>query len=240
MATNVNRRALLASLAAATTAAAGGASASVSISENPTLLALGDKLAAAIAEYWEAVEARDWIIAEWRHRWPLAPDQITMTGKWPTSSEEKDMAGRPIIRPGEERPRRVFTLQELNQWVGFVKHRIARTKSDRLRTKGVADLAKCRKDLEKGEAYWGEIDRLREVSGLNSAKQRIETARELIEKIAAEVMAEEARTMEGVVIHAQAVEAWAVAWGFITLPDDNPLKFGARLASTIMRLAREG
>lgn len=48
---------------------------------NPELVALVGDLRKAVAERAAAIDAKEWLVDEWRHRWPAAPDEITLPGR---------------------------------------------------------------------------------------------------------------------------------------------------------------
>ncbi|RWP32230.1 MAG: hypothetical protein EOR04_33120, partial [Mesorhizobium sp.] len=165
----INRRRMLLGLAAASTAAAAITAASAAgcaSVENPELVRLGNRLPEAAAEYRAALEEIEWIAAEWKHRWPLAPDEIT----WPRgdyTNGERDIAGRFLRRPGEE----LRCVRDVRNLAAIVatdrppRHNA----SDATRARHANWLARAKRELKIGKLYQVQTARLRKTSGMDLA-----------------------------------------------------------------------
>ena len=95
----ITRRAAMGAIA--TLPAIGGATAALAAPgaiEAPELLQAVEAFHAALAERKAAEDALDWIADEWRHHWPLAPEEITVPRAFGWEEKEKDIAGRKLIR----------------------------------------------------------------------------------------------------------------------------------------------
>jgi len=68
-------------LASTVPAASAGEVAAADVSESDELMQLGDALPGAEAEYLDATNARQQVINDWWHRWPIAPNSITSEGR---------------------------------------------------------------------------------------------------------------------------------------------------------------
>ncbi|RWO12057.1 MAG: hypothetical protein EOS07_05470 [Mesorhizobium sp.] len=237
---DVNRRRLLLGLAAASTAAAALTVAlpahSASPAENPELIRLGNQLPAASAEHLASLEEVEWITAEWKHRWPLAPDEITLAcGGY--DNAERDIAGRLLTRPGEEQARAVRNVENLTAMLGWDRP-LRKNASEARRARRADWLVRRKHELKLGKAYHAETARLREASGIELAKARAADAKKSLSDLVTAIMEQPGTTMEGVLIKAQAIT---------TFDKSNARKFfldGERwadqLATSVIQLASEG
>ncbi|MER8882578.1 hypothetical protein [Mesorhizobium sp. M0816] len=239
---DVNRRRLLLGLAAASTAAAAAAltvappAHSATVAENPELIRLGKQLPDASAEYLAALEEIEWIAAEWKHRWPLAPDEIT----WPRgdyTDGERDIAGRLLKRPGEERVRCVRDVRNLAAIVATDRP-LRHNASEAMRARRAHWLARAKRELKLGKAYQAQTTRLRDISGMDLAKARAAAAKKSLSDLVTAIMEQPGTAMEGMLIKAQAVTTFnkAIARKY---PLESEL-WAAQLAASVLQLASEG
>ncbi|RWB98839.1 MAG: hypothetical protein EOQ56_19070 [Mesorhizobium sp.] len=234
----INRRRMLLGLAAASTAAAAitvASAAGCAPVENPELVRLGNRLSDASAEYLAALEEIEWIAAEWKHRWPLAPNEIT----WPRgdfTNGERDIAGRFLRRPGEEL-RCVRDVRNLAAIVATDRP-LRHNASDAMRARHANWLATAKRELKIGKAYHAETARLRDVSGMDLAKARAAAAKKSLSDLVTAIMEQPGTTMEGMLIKAQAISTYekSIARKY---PFEAEL-WAAQLAASVLRLASEG
>lgn len=208
----IDRRRLLLGLAAASTAAATVAVAQAApapVFENPELIALSQEFKAAVAKKAAAVHAKEWLIDEWRHRWPLAPDEITLPGvsKW-DSDGEVDLAGRPIIRPGEAHARRLRSLDKLTSLAESMAAFLEKARNEKDRERKLAALARDKRNLCLGEEYYREIERIKDASGIRAADARIGAAKGEICRLGESIMAIPPSSVACLTMKAEAVEVW--------------------------------
>ncbi|MER8531709.1 hypothetical protein NKH61_10515 [Mesorhizobium sp. M1005] len=236
----INRRRMLLGLAAASTAAAAVTATSVAGCapvENPELVRLGNQLPDATAEYLAAREAIEWIAAEWKHRWPVAPDEITLP-RGDYTNGERDIAGRFLKRPGEEQVRSVRSVENLT---ALSEHRPLRSNaSDAVRARHAAWLSRRQRELELGKAYHAETARLRDVSGMEVAKDRVAAAERSLSDLVTAIMAQPGMTMKGLLIKAQAISTFekAAARRFrFSLEAEH---WVSQLAASVLQLASGG
>ncbi|CAH2407148.1 hypothetical protein [Mesorhizobium ventifaucium] len=234
----INRRRMLLGLAAASTAAATitvASAAGCAPVENPELIRLGNQLPEAAAEYRAALEEIEWIAAEWKHRWPLAPDEITMPrGNY--IDGERDIAGRFLRRPGEE----LRCVRDVRNLAAIVANErpLRHNASEAMRARRAAWLARAKRELKIGKLYKVQTTRLRKVSGMDMAKARAAAAKKSLSDLVTAIMEQSGTTMEGMLIKAQAVTTFnkAIARKY---PLDGEL-WAAQLAASVLQLASEG
>ncbi|PSJ53660.1 hypothetical protein C7I85_27955 [Mesorhizobium soli] len=209
----LDRRRLLLGLAAASTAAAAITAAqpapAAETAAKPELVALLAELREAKAEKDAAIDAREWLIDEWRHLWPLAPEEITLPGhnEW-DSQREVDLAGRSIVRPGEKYARHLRGLENLTRLAESMAGYVEKARTEKNRARALAALANDRRNLRLGQEYYNEIERIKDASGIRAANARIDTAKEEIHRIGEALMAIPASSIACLTVKAEAVEIW--------------------------------
>lgn len=192
--------------------------------ENSELIAAYDRFLAAKAEVAAAEDALEWLADEWRHRWPSAPEEILGFANAAEKDggyfkdmidAERDIAGRLVFRDTAALTKRLSKKQRqettracfgvykpnglLNSIKGWEQPRTARTET--ALTKKLADqkriLQKYREKLRLSEIYHAECARLREASGVEQVKRRIEAAKVELDRACSGVSYVPARTAEG-------------------------------------------
>jgi hypothetical protein len=231
---NMNRRRVLIGMAAASTAAPVAlAAASTAPAENPALVAAYDKLIAAQAEHAAATDALEWLADEWRHLWPLAPEEILgganaqiHDGYGYPNSVERDILGRPLMRDKIELTKRLAKKFRLEGgqtcFIVDQPEDIAARLESWQATEPVGRTAKAlamkrahktqmveslQTKLPLARHYHDETKRLREVSGANAARKRVKEALAQINRAYSEIDSHPATTIEGIRIKATAVAA---------------------------------
>lgn len=231
----ISRRNLLKQSPAALALAGVPASAAVAVpaqaasTENPELIAAYDQFLAARAEVAAAEDALEWLVDEWRHRWPSAPEEILgganadcSSGRWGEKAE-RDIAGRFIRREAAGLTKRmtrkmrertpctcfsVETPEDIEQVIRRWEHpRSGRTPAALARN--IAEqqrvLAKYRAKLPLSKAYYAETARLREASGVEKCKQRLRAARIDESQASRAVSNIEAFTPLGIILKAKTI-----------------------------------
>lgn len=250
----ISRRSVLGGLAAATAAAAtvtvAQAATPAEAAEpiqlaapqaNPELIALFGDLKAAVAEKAAAKDAKEWLVDEWRHLWPLAPDEITYSGFTDKSDEsEVDLGGRPIVRRRETYARRVRGLDGLTRTVVNIEEAIERSRTEKARQMRQRRAVEWRHEHRLGEEYYGQIERVKEASGIGKANARIAAAHREISRLSKEIMASSASSLSCLAIKAEAVDIWCEATGYELKEDNSMFGWGYRFACDIRSVAPEG
>lgn len=208
-------------------AAAAALPAEAAPSENPDLLAAYARFLAARAEVAAAKDALEWLADEWRHLWPLAPVEILGTANADQFSEhaERDIAGRIIMRDTADlrkqftaksvatKPRVCCTvetperlLEVISVWeiprTGRTAKALARNRAHQAEV-----LSQYRHKLAVSEHYHAETKRLREASGVEQVKSRIEAAKYALKDVCEEISHVPAVTPVGLRIKAEALNA---------------------------------
>jgi len=246
-----NRRRMLLGLAAASTAAATASAAAgptPTAPENPDLLRLAEDLPGLVDRYHAAWNHQRDTKAKWSPLWPSAPDEITQPGsKAARGGWEETFEGAALQRPNEEHPRQLIPSYSF-RWQVRRGERALRSK--RLRTTGSTDgmnsaeweaaLAEDKRCLALAEAYESETKRVREASGYDASWKAHHAATDALADHVARIMAEPDHTMEGLIIKAEALEAWnSVEWwqrAFKPAAAD----WHGKIAASILRHAKSG
>ncbi|PYE98898.1 secreted protein [Rhizobium sp. PP-F2F-G38] len=199
-----------------------------SVAENHDLLEAYDRLKAALAERDEANLALEWIADEWRHLWPLAPEELlgganahSIGGN---SYAERDIIGRYLMRDTSsltkrfspklrmEMPTACFAVateeqanENLDRWTksapkGRTEKALGRSRITRDRF-----IANARHKAALAREYEQETRRLRDAAGVEKARRRIMRAKASVKAICEEISLIPARSPEGFRIKAQAI-----------------------------------
>lgn len=230
----LTRRAMLTStpalaLAVATPTAAACVMPIAATGDDSALFAVIDSYHAATAAVATTNSNLDWLAAEWKHRWPLAPPELFWNkgaekGTWTKEEKaERDMAGRYIMRNVSECcPKRwsrkfiraggqtCFTIQpstyfaERLEW--WREHKpVGRTAKALARN--IAYRAKLVAEDERGLAlaleYEAERKRIYNLSGAYEVVQRQTDALNEQDRLSKEVLRARATTLEGIVAKAE-------------------------------------
>lgn len=234
---SITRRNLLKQSPAALAVAAIPASAAVaalpteaSPSENIDLIYAFQRFKEARDELAAAKDALEWLIDEWRHRWPLAPEEIlggaNADGRFGSAPDnaERDIAGRFVFRDTAplttrltrkmrgRNPRLCFSIETpeqiqagIDRWQtprpGRTAASIARNLVEQQRI-----LAKYRAALPLSRAYHAETERLRKASGVAQVTHRIKVAETAFDRACRDVSHEKAYTFEGLRMKAEVLQ----------------------------------
>jgi len=240
----LDRRRLLFGLAAATTAAAVPAIAAgaAPVTEDPELLRLGDILKEIITEHRGSVDAYEAILAEWMPRWPRAPEIIKGGDE-----VERNMEGAGYglnSDPNDYRCAHYQSARNLQWSIDHARRSLARSRKPESRARAAAELAEVTPLYEAALAFEAEKQRILDASGFEAARQRKAAAEEALSAHVFLVLGQQPKTMEGVLIHAQAVDAvsngcfdWISA---VTFQLKARSSYGKLLAASLLRFAEEG
>ena len=201
---------------------------------NPRLFELAGQMSDAQEALATAQDKVDWIVAEWRHLWPLAPEQILHCANMHEYSSshaviERDLAGNPMMRDIE--PLTMRLSPEFRQQGGktcfslctvqFAEERLLHFaanpptgRTPKALARNVALRAERVRDwtakLETARKYEVETARIRELSGIEAAIPQVEAAGKRVQALLAEIMQEPAHTMEGLRIKLRLIQQYVL------------------------------
>lgn len=234
------RRTFLGGAAAASLPVTAGACVAVThapIAENPDLLAAYARLQNAKAELREAEEALEWIADEWRHLWPLAPEELL----GPAGADrhmghavgETDIIGNFILRDcatlttrlspqfrkiGRRDCFSIITSTEAQSWMENFQQRKPRGRTPEALAQSQEVIERNIREyshrVELARAYEKETARLRKAAGVEAAKRRIEDAKEEFFAACSDVSKIPAFGPEGLLIKAEVINATGYMDGF--------------------------
>ncbi|TBH34602.1 hypothetical protein ELG66_01005 [Rhizobium leguminosarum] len=268
---SMSRRKLLLGMGAASAAAAvaiapdaNGAAVGQGFSgdqaENPELIVAYQKFNDACAQLEEARNSLEWLADEWRHQWPLAPEDLLLganaqDGRY-TMPAERDIIGRYVVRDTSGLTKRLapkfrrenrktcFVIRTgdeerelLKRWkrstpTGRTEKALARNRAYRIKA-----IRECELRIQLADHYEAETARLRQVSGADAARLRVRDADILLQKAADEVSKCQACTVAGLAMKADALGVTAGALMKITKSDDSPLGQIARFIESVAEVA---
>lgn len=236
---NATRRSLLMGLAAATAASAAGAQ---TAAENPTLIALGDALPTVKGDFVAARERLAGIVAEYAPQWPVPDEKII---RYSTGSKAyRGIDGRGIEMPwGKGGCTKVPDLGTPEVFErSYAAHmaeaqRCAKLKSKRGMKAQLAWAEKDKEALPLSRAYWAAVDRIEKASGIEAAQADKTAAREKLAAHITAIMNVEERTIEGLIIKAQALDAWSEVGAFWRGINPDAAMWADSITAAIMRQA---
>jgi hypothetical protein len=204
--------------------------------ENADLLSAYDRLLQVRGELAAAEDTIEWLVDEWRHLWPLAPEELlggANADRYGRDDDaERDIAGRYLKRdtsaltkrlPSKWREKNtavcftVLTPEKARETIEFWSRQVPKG-----RTQKALEQRRARRDffikeyhqkLPLAQAYQKETARLREASGVEEVKQRISVAKAALTTVCGEISTIPAFTHEGLRIKAEAIKANAVFEG---------------------------
>lgn len=235
----LSRRNLLMGLAASATAAT-VADAAAAPQENPELIAMADALPAVLAEYVAARDNVRSIVAKWSPQWPVPNENIISHVEG--SKAYRDIEGRgievPWGRSGLKRMPNLGTPESFEASAVYHETRAdkcAGTKSKRKLKFHTGWAEQARASIEPARAYWCEVGRITEASGIEAAQARLAAARDALKVAVDRIMMAEDFTITGTAIKAQALCAWATVEEFYRLFNDRGPFWADRLAASIVQ-----
>ena len=243
----LNRRRLLLGLAAASSAAALPVAAlaatdAVPVTENAELLRLGDILPAVAAKYETALRHMQTAFTEWNPLLPRCPVELRQSSGR-NDEVERDLSGHGFSEDGHIL---YVTPAESFTWRREGCESALRRKRPRhpLTATEIAGLNRELVEWRRLETlaldYEAERAKVIEASGYDAAKVDHRAALETFGDLVRSIMAQPAEGMAGVIVQAQALEAW----GTVPLLDqvlatvaDKEGVWATRLAAAVLRIA---
>jgi hypothetical protein len=269
----LTRRAMLTStpalaLAVATPAAAIACSRPIDAGDDSKLFTLLGEYQATQADLAKANADLDWLVAEWQHVWPLAPEEL-LGGGWfddhPNSrmkTVERDIAGRflrrdtaPLTKRLERRTRAehatgifdvttaAYARDSLDRWrKSTVRGRTAKSLANNQKRR-VDFMDQWERRFALATEYEAETARLRELSGVAKIHKRIEMLTAGCGLYADLILAEPVQTVAGLQAKADFYLHYPpVIQIYAKWPwaSGNIIKAGWNLSNDIARLREKG
>lgn len=230
------------------------------VQENPDLLAAQARLMSAQRAVEDAQDALNWIADEWRHLWPLAPEEILdFTGAHITRSSdpcELDILGGYLIRETASLTVRLNARQrEATPETCFYIHteadsreRLARLEASTAKGRTPASLARnaaertyrierAKLQMELAHEYETATRRIRQLSGVEAVLDRLAAARDEVRSIAGEIAAMPAFTLEGLRIKAAVLAPTFESIASVTgTPPRDPISQAHYLIASILEM----
>lgn len=239
---DISRRKALGILAAATVAPTTSLAATppialrtVQTAENPDLLIAYDRFIAASAELKEAKSALEWLADEWRHVWPLAPEDILGVAnahQHNSRSAERDIIGNYLIRDTsaltsrfsrkdrEQAPNTCFSVltpEEARKTIEEWEYRAPTGRTEkalhRYQARREQAIKEYQHKLSLAVEYQLKTSDLRERSGATRAQQRRTEATAAMYAATREISTIPAFTREGLLIKVEAIKASGIHEG---------------------------
>jgi hypothetical protein len=228
--------------------------------ENPELIAAYQKFRDACASLKDAKESLEWIADEWRHQWPVAPEELLLganaqDGRY-TMPAERDIIGRYLIRDTSDLTKRlaskfrreirktcfaIRTADEekdlLKRWMrskptGRTDKALARNRAYRIKA-----IRECELRIQLAAKYEAETAHLRDISGVEAARLRIREADIRLRRAADEVSQCYAMSLAGFAMKADVLAVTAGDLMELTKSDPTPLGQMARFIKSVAEFA---
>ncbi len=239
---NTNRRNMLLGLAAASTAAATGTAGNSAHQEAEELMTMADELDGTLAAYKEADNRVREIAREWGPHWPVPDMRIVRYGEY--CKQHRDILGRGIEtewgKSGQMRVQSLGTPEHFEKSARAAQSEYERkmqTKSQR-GAKGAKRWAdKNAALIEPAREYWSEVERITEASGIEAALAVRAEARDALHEQVGKIMLYPEKTVTGLIVKAQAMQAWETVEPFQRVFNPESLAWAEAMTATVLRQA---
>ncbi|PDT23883.1 hypothetical protein [Rhizobium hidalgonense] len=228
--------------------------------ENPELILAYQKFYDACAELKEAQDSLEWIADEWRHQWPLAPEELLLganaqDGRY-TMPAERDIIGRFLLRDTSDLTKRLapkfrreirktcFVIRtadeerdHLKRWkqsapTGRTEKALAQNRAYRMKS-----IRECEQRIQLAVQYEAETAHLRDISGADAARLRVRDTGIHLRKAANEVSQCHALSLAGLGMKADVLAVTAGDLMELTKSDTTPLGQMARFIESVAEVA---
>ncbi len=237
---NTRRQMLLGLAAASTAAATGTANANTGQpAENAELIQMGDQLDGKLQRYLVARDQKRAIIKKWSPQWPTPSEEIISFGQHSKRYRGIDGAGIPFDRGfGEPSTVELGTPESFR--ASYEHHKAEYERKMATKSQRGAKFEKCRMERSRAaiapsEAYWNEVERITEVSGIESAAKAKTEAMDALRDLVGDIIQCREKTVAGLVIKAQALQAWSQVDKFYQMVNPKAADWAAEMAATIVR-----
>ncbi|MBB4277233.1 hypothetical protein [Rhizobium mongolense] len=228
--------------------------------ENPDLIKAYEELMVAEGELAKAKDDLEWLADEWRHKWPLAPEELLGVARadchLPASfNAERDIIGRYLKRDVTVLTKRlspkfrqensepvcfgVMTWEEADRQIEDWVSRKPKGRTEKALAKNIAFremvIAETRHKRNLAQNYWRETTALRQEAGVDKALQRVKDAQARLGQAQHDVSVIPAFTFEGLRIKAEAIE---LDFPETLLSSRSPLGDMTRLLQAVLGMGR--
>lgn len=194
--------------------------------ENPGIFKAYDALLAARDELAAAKSELEWLGDEWRHVWPLAPEELfrfpRAESRYGNHAEdaELDLIGRPVMRDIASLPNRwrglnkqdmtstcfsLETVERLENWLEHLVTRPPRGKTAKAIARHNASREDTERQLELAKRYEAAKEDVRQRSGVDQIQSRVDAARAAFSDAAVVVSEISVTTLDGLRMKAEAL-----------------------------------
>ncbi len=239
-----NRRKMLMGLASAATAAATGVTASGSVApqDDAGLIELADGLDGTLQAHQDACATVTSIVEQWGPKWPVPDPEIVRYGN--ACERHADIQGYGVQTEwGKSGLMRVQSLGTPEYFTSSAaSHRLeyerkAATKSGRGAKLHQRWAESDTANIAPSKAYWSEVERITKASGIKAAQQRVRVTRDELRDLVGAILTYRERTIAGLVIKAEAMQAWGNVETFHVALNLEAPKWSEEVAATIVRQA---
>ncbi|WP_300546546.1 hypothetical protein [Roseovarius sp.] len=237
---NTRRQMLLGLAAASTAAATGTANANaVHTAENSELIQMGDQINVKLQKYLAARDQQRAIIKEWSPQWPTPDEEIISFGQHSKMYRGIDGTALEFTRSfGVTSTVELGTPEFFRGSYEYHKAEYERkraTKSQRGAKSEKRWMERNWAAIAPSEAYWKEVKRITEVSGIEGATKAKTEAMDALGELVGNIILCREKTVAGLVIKAQALQAWSQVEKFHQMVNPNAADWAAEMAATIVR-----
>lgn len=195
---------------------------------SPALIEAHGRLKAALAEQQEAKDALEWLADEWRHLWPLAPEEL-LRGANADRYGSRDTAERDIIGNFVYRDANVLTMrlsrqfraanartcfhvetskdaqETLDAWTA--REPTGRTEKALARKRAFREecIQEYSRKVDLARQYEAETDGLRQAAGVAKARQRIQDAERQVSSARRDISIIPATNLKDLIIKGESI-----------------------------------
>jgi len=246
----ISRRSLLTGIALASAAMAMPmqAEAAQVATENPALLAKVSTLSAVAIEATAANADLAACIAEWSPRWPSVPDAIKINRPvWREDEEAHLFDGSPALG-NDDRPLAVLTTAALDSDIAAIAKAMRRARPAgkpfrvlyrdlRTADEWAVELEQLRDLRAIASKYEAAQARIVKVSCIDGRRARRTAAQATLADAVSDIMSERPETADGLIIQAQALQAWGQADPWAKAMHALSSDWSHRFATSLLRIA---
>lgn len=237
-----SRRQMLLGLAAAASVAAAPkkGAAQPSAAECPVLLEMAEELEAKSNAHTAARDEVRRIVREWGPEWPTPDGRIFRFGQGCKTHRGIDGCGIQTSWgvSNQMRVREIGTPEVFEE--SYAHHRREFQRKMATKSQRGAKFHKTWMDrdaaaIEPAKSYWAEVERITSASGIERAQEAETLARDALHHLVNRTVMHRERTVAGLIIKAQALQAWREVGDFYRVLNLSAPTWSDEMAATIVR-----